>query len=121
MVDSLFGPAGGGNNRNTAVEQQSLLTGLNGLSINGDTGLGVGGAGLGVGGAGLGLGGAGLWSSSLADWDANDKQRAAVPLSDRKKDAVESTLFAGLQPLQQIPQHQQHPSESRFNWSSTNA
>jgi far upstream element-binding protein len=114
MVDSLFGPAGGGNNRNTVVEQQSLLTGLNGLSINGDTGLGVAGAGLGVGGAGL-------WSSSLADWDANDKQRAAVPLSDTKKDAVESTVFAGLQPLQQMPQHQQHPSESRFNWSSTNA
>jgi hypothetical protein len=111
MIDSLFGPAGlaAGNTNSGNQQATSLLTGLNGLSLNGD-GLGSGG-------------GSGLWGSSLSDWNSSKPEGAAVSDSS-KKDPIQSSLLAGLQPLQSLPpqdQQQHHPPQSRFNWSSTNA
>ena len=88
MVDSLFGPVGKG----SSSEQQAILPGFQGLSINSD-----------------GLGG-GVWSSSLPGWNETDGGKKNVPQED--------TLFGGANPL---PGNQeQHPPQSRFNWGSTN-
>ena len=95
IINSLFGPSGGTTNANTASADQNLLSGFQGLGINGDD-----------------LDG-GLWGSSLPG------------LGGAKNDnAGETSLLAGLQPLgtsQDQQQHQQHPPESRFHWGPTNA
>jgi hypothetical protein len=102
LIDSLFGDQRGAS---------SLLTGFNGLSINPGDGMG---------------GGTGLWgtSSLSSDWDSSNKQRAGPsnPSSSNAKD-MSSALFAGLQPhhLSSSSEDHQHPAQSRFNWSSTNA
>jgi hypothetical protein len=98
LIDSLFGDQQGAS---------SLLTGFNGLSVNAGDGLG---------------GGAGLWATSTlsSDWDSRNKERAGDLNSSSNKKDTSSVLFAGLFPPPP-PQDHQHPAQSRFNWSSTNA
>jgi hypothetical protein len=97
MVDSLFGPTTG---TTSGADRQNLLTGFQGLSINGGESLG-----------------SGVWGSSLPGWegDHGNKGCTVAPV-----DPVASTLFSGLQPPQ-APEEQQHPAQSRFHWGSTNA
>ena len=95
MVDSLFAPA----IVPSVSGQQNLLPGFQGLSIN-DDGLD-----------------AGVWNSSLPAW-SNGQGTSLAPAS--KVDHIESTLLAGLQPLQ-ASQEYHHPTQSRFHWGSTNA
>eukprot|EP00339_Tiarina_fusa_P004325 CAMPEP_0117062800 /NCGR_PEP_ID=MMETSP0472-20121206/43786_1 /TAXON_ID=693140 ORGANISM="Tiarina fusus, Strain LIS" /NCGR_SAMPLE_ID=MMETSP0472 /ASSEMBLY_ACC=CAM_ASM_000603 /LENGTH=108 /DNA_ID=CAMNT_0004782143 /DNA_START=48 /DNA_END=374 /DNA_ORIENTATION=- len=96
MVDSLFAPSG------NEIQPETLLTGFNGLSIDGD--------------GGLGAATSGLWGTSGLSSTWESAKPASVPKED-----LSSSLLAGLAPLHLPDDHHQHPPQSRFNWSSTNA
>ena len=90
IVDSLFGPVG----KSTATsDPQTILPGLQGLSINSD-----------------GLGG-GMWGSSLPGWNE--------PEAAKKSEPGQDALYGGTNQLHST-EDQLHPAQSRFNWGSTN-
>lgn len=110
IIDSLFGQA-----PTAADPAQSLLSGLNGLSLGGNDGLGSTGA------APSGGGESGLWGSSLPDWNTATEAASNVlestPTSAAKDSGLESSFLAGLQPFNNLNEDtQQHPPHSRFDW-----
>lgn len=104
LIDSLFGPSG-----SIGDQQPSLLTGLSGLSLNPENG----------------LGGRGFWGTSAlsSDWDAaKEGARAEVQKKDLTEPTEPTTLMTGLPPPNlSASQGHHHPIQSRFNFNSTNA
>ena len=97
MVDSLFAPAVDAN------QPETLLGGFNGLAITGDQ----------IGGS------TGLWGTSgiSSTWEPAKR----VSVQDKDTEGTNSDLLSGLPPLHLPDDQHQHPPQSRFNWSSTNA
>ncbi len=113
IIDSLFGPTSNSASSkatSTASPPVNLLTGLDGLHL---------------GSAGatscVSSGGTGLWGGPLPEWTPGTGAASNLLDSTSNDSALESSILAGLQPfpLNDDPQH--HPSQSRFNWGSTNA
>lgn len=104
LIDSMFAQMG-----DSQQGTSSLLTGLHGLSLdNGDK-----------------LGSAtGLWGDTplSSDWDSKNNNLGAAASNAASKNSTDTSsgLLAGLQPLN-VSSSDQHPPQSRFNWSSTNA
>jgi hypothetical protein len=132
IIESLFGPAnvppsgGGGKPPSSrgADPAQILLSGLNGLSLGGNDGLGRSGA---APGAPIGGGGSGLWGGPMPDWNAatgaaSNVLDSTATSAANKESGLEPSFLASLQPFADLnADTQQHPHHSRFDWGSTNA
>lgn len=95
MVDSLFGPAKSSRN------DPSLVTGLQGLSIRNEQGLG-----------------GGLWGGSNSGSSSGLQGLSLPPDGQGTKLKEPSTLFATAPPTT-VAANEHHPSQSRFAWGGS--
>jgi hypothetical protein len=122
VIDSLFGTTtsttGGGIGSKLDVGTTGLLSGLNSLSLTGDSG--VLGGGPSAAAAPAGGGATGLWGpSSLTDsWTPNNEQSLGLGTGGIVPPTSSSIgdIFSG--PFPSLSHDQ--PQESRFNWNSSN-
>lgn len=125
MIDSLFGTAtaaAGGIGSKTDAGTGGLLSGLNSLSLAGNSGVGVGGGGGGTAAAPSSDGATGLWGpSSLTDsWTPNGQPTTAGGARGGGAPPVPASsigdIFSG--PIPSLSSQDQ-PQESRFNWNAS--